>query len=45
MPRASCVDLDTALRPHLGLAMSDPAVRRVVTLVHWFEEMAGLPLT
>ncbi|KAK0211098.1 hypothetical protein DFS33DRAFT_350718 [Desarmillaria ectypa] len=33
---------DTRLRPDLRLGISDPSVRKVESLVRWFETMAGL---
>ena len=41
MPRTS-VPADMQLRPDLRLGASDAAVRRVATVVSWFERMAGL---
>lgn len=41
MPRASFPD-DVRLRPDLRLGYSDVAVRRVASVVHWFEVLAGL---
>ncbi|KAI0644736.1 hypothetical protein C8Q79DRAFT_793019 [Trametes meyenii] len=34
---------DARLRPDLRLGMSDAAVRRVASVVRWFEDVAGLP--
>ncbi|KAK0484033.1 hypothetical protein IW261DRAFT_1550230 [Armillaria novae-zelandiae] len=34
---------DAKLRPDLRLGFSDPSVRKVESLVRWFETMAGLP--
>ncbi|TEB32432.1 hypothetical protein FA13DRAFT_1731632 [Coprinellus micaceus] len=34
---------DGVFRPDLRLGESDPCVRKVATVVRWFEEMAGLP--
>ena len=42
MPRLSFPD-DARLRPDLELGRSEAAVRRVMTLVDWFETLAGLP--
>ncbi|VDB83328.1 unnamed protein product [Peniophora sp. CBMAI 1063] len=42
MPRLSFPE-DARLRPDLELGQSEAAVRRVMTLVDWFEAMAGLP--
>ncbi len=33
---------DARLRPDLRLGISDPSVRKVESLVRWFETMAGL---
>jgi len=33
---------DRKLRPDLRLGRSDPAVRKVAAVVHWFEAIAGL---
>jgi hypothetical protein len=41
MPRTS-VPADMRLRPDLRLGASDAAVRRVASVVSWFEGMAGL---
>lgn len=41
MPRASFPD-DARLRPDLRLGYSDATVRRVASVVHWFEVLAGL---
>lgn len=41
MPRLSFPD-DARLRPDLELGQSEAAVRRVMTLVKWFERLAGL---
>ncbi|KZV71959.1 hypothetical protein PENSPDRAFT_751338 [Peniophora sp. CONT] len=41
MPRLSFPD-DARLRPDLELGQSEAAVRRVITLVDWFERLAGL---
>jgi hypothetical protein len=41
MPRAS-VPADVRLQPDLRLSTSDAAVRRVATVVAWFERLAGL---
>ena len=34
---------DGVFRPDLRLGESDPCVRKVASVVRWFEEMAGLP--
>jgi len=34
---------DGRLRPDLRLGESDPSVRKVATVVLWFQRMAGLP--
>ena len=41
MPRSS-VPADVRLRPDLRLGANDAAVRRVATVVAWFERMTGL---
>ena|SRR5882762_3913214 len=37
-----CIHEDIHLRPDLRLGFSDAAVRKVATIVRWFETMAGL---
>lgn len=35
-------DEDNALRPDLRLGKTDPSVKKVKSVVEWFEDMAGL---